>query len=406
MKRIVAILIILTGFVNANAQYRAKNIVNKEHLNVSVHGRYSHMLDAHGLYENMISSYGSATAGVQVGLDTHTADSSWWANAYNYPQLYLGFTYDNTGGLQHKGISRIGDFYNLYAGLQFDIVRAGIFSFGPIIEVGVAYTPHKYHPVTNPHNIHIGSNVLANLSGGMEFNFRIHPQWEAGLTAYLTHHSNGMFRVPNHGVNQASFGAKLKYYMAPQETDKRIKLEKPLYPKGLKWNIYTAAGVHSCDVEREANAKLVSEGKLSVEDSYPVKRRLRMLVGVEAMYRYHPLLSTGIGIEGNYAGNQYRENDLILKGEEDPKGYSPFYTSVHLIQNLHYDAFSIHVACGVYTFKRVGLTEDMGRLFQRIGARYHFPEFKKMGQMFAGFDMRAHFLDRSYCLEFSVGITL
>ncbi len=396
----------LSALINAHAQDRTKGIINKEHLNVSVHGRYSHMLDAHGLYDNMISSYGSATAGVQVGLDTHCADSSWWANAYNYPGLYLGFTYDNTGGLQHKGMSRIGDFYNLYAGLKFDIVRAGIFSFGPVFEVGIAYTPHKFHPVTNPQNIHIGSNVLANLSGGMKFNFRVHPQWEAGLTAYLTHHSNGMFRVPNHGVNQASFGAEVKYYMAEQKTDRHIQLEKPSYPKGLKWNIYTAAGVHSCDVEREANAKLVSEGKMSVEDSYPVKRRLRALLGVEATYRYHPLLSTGLGIEGNYAGNQYRTNDLILRGEEDPKGYSPFYTSVHLVQNLHYDAFSLHVACGVYTFKRVGLTEDMGRFYQRIGARYHFPEFKKTGQMFVGFDMRAHFLDRSYCLELSVGITL
>lgn len=406
MKKIIAILIILTGVFNAYAQKRTKSIVDKEHLNVSVHGRYSHMLDAHGLYDNLISSYGSATAGVQVGLDTHVADSSWWANAYNYPQLLLGFTYDNTGGLDRKGISRIGDFYNVYAGLQFDIARIGIFSFGPVIEVGFAYSPYKFHPVTNPHNTHIGSNILANLSGGMEFNFRILPQWELGLTAYLTHHSNGMLRVPNHGVNQASFGGKLKYFMAPQKTEKRIKLEKPLYPKGLKWNIYTAGGVHSCDVERKANAKLVSEGKMDIEDSYPVKRRLRALIGVEAMYRYHPLLSTGIGIEGNYAGNQYRTNDLILEGKEDPKGYSPIYTSVHLVQNLHYDAFSLHVACGVYTFKRVGLTEDMGRFYQRIGARYHFPEFKKMGQMFAGFDMRAHFLDRSYCLELSVGITL
>ena len=406
MKRLITIIALTFCITGLSAQHRKPTIIDRNHLNVSVHGRYSHMLDAHGLYDNMISTYGSATAGVQVGLDTHPSDSSWWANAYNYPQLLLGFTYDNTGGMAHKTSSRIGDFYNLYVGAQFDIVRAGIFSFGPVFEVGMAFTPYRFDPVKNPLNIYIGSNVLANISGGLEFNFRFLPQWEAGLTAYLTHHSNGMFRVPNHGVNQASFGAKLKYYMAPQETDKRIELEKPLYPKGLKWNIYAGAGVHSCDVERMADAKLAEEGKISIEEAYPAKRRIRALVGVEAAYRYHPLLSTGIGIEGNYAGNEYRENDLILEGREDPKGYSPFYSSIHIVQNLHYDAFSLHVAWGVYTFKRVGLTEDMGRCFQRIGARYHFPQFRKMGQMFLGFDMRAHFLDRSYCLELSAGITL
>lgn len=382
------------------------SIFDKEHLSISLHGRYSHLFNGHNLYENLISTYGSATVGVQVGLDTHVSDSSWFSNAYNYPHIYLGFTFDNTGGTTPKGSSRIGDFYNLYAGIQFDILKAGIFSFGPAFELGMAFTPHKFHPVDNPLNTYIGSHVLANITGGLEFNFLVHPQWELGLTAYLTHHSNGMTNVPNHGVNQASFGGKLKYFFVPTENEKKIELEKPIYPKGLRWNFYAAAGVHSCDVERKAMAKLAEEGKISIEEAYPAKRRLRALIGIEASYRYHPLLSTGIGIEGNYAGNNYRETDLILLGEEDPKGYSPFYTSVHIIQNLHYSDFSLHAAFGVYTFKRVGLTEDMARCFQRIGARYHLPAFKKIGQAYLGMDMRAHFLDRSYCIEFSVGVTI
>ena len=106
----------------------------------------------------------------------------------------------------------------------------------------------------------------------------------------------------------------------------------------------------------------------------------------------------------NYADNAYRETDLLLRGEEDPKGYSPFYTSVHLIQNLHYSDFSINFALGMYTFKKTGLVEDISRCFQRIGMRYHLPPFKT-GQAFVGFGMRAHYFDRSYCLEYSAGIT-
>lgn len=363
-------------------------------MNVSVHGRYCHMLNGHGLYDNMLNSYGSGLAGVQVGFDTHPSDSSWWANAYNYPHLSLGFSYDCTGSLKTKPGTHMGDFYNLYAAIEFDFFRAGFFSLGPVIEIGASFCTDKFHPTENEPNRFIGSTVLANLAGGLEAKFRILPQWELAVTGYLIHHSNGMTRVPNWGTNQAAVGAKLKYYLAPQETDKKIALEKPLYPKGLKWNVYAAAGVHSCDVELQAKGP----------ESYPVKPRLRALIGVEAAYRYHPLLSTSLGIEGNYASNTYRENDLLIKGEEDPKGYSPFYTSVHLAQHLHYSDLSIHFAWGVYTFKRTGLTEDMGRCYQKIGARYHLPAFK-VGQMFLGFDMRAHFLDRSYCLEFGVGCT-
>lgn len=390
MKKLFLVISIIAATFNASAQKRS--IFNKDHMNVSAHGRYCYMLDGHGLYENMLDSYGSALAGIQVGFNTHPSDSSWWANAYNYPSFSLGFSYDGTGSLKTKPGTHMGDFYNIYAAMEFDFFRAGIFSLGPVIEVGASFCSDKFHPTENLPNRFVGSTVLANLAAGLEAKVRFLPQWELALTGYLIHHSNGMTRVPNWGTNQAAVGAKLKYYLTPQETDKRITLEKPAYPKGLHWNVYASAGVHSCDIELKAKGP----------ESYPVKPRLRAIIGVEAAYRYHPLLSTSLGIEGNYAGNVYRENDLALQGKEDPKGYSPFYTSVHLMQHLHYQDLSLHFAWGVYTFKRTGLSEDMGRCFQKIGARYHLPKFST-GQMFLSFDMRAHFLDRSYCLEYGLG---
>ena len=344
------------------------------------------------MYANMLDSYGSVLAGVQVGLDTHPSDSSWWSNAYNYPSLALGFSYDNTGLLKAKPGAHMGDFYNLYLAAEFDFFRAGIFSIGPVLELGLSYCTEKYSPKRNLPNRFIGSNVLANLAGGVEASFRFLPRWELAMTGYLVHHSNGMIKSPNWGTNQVAAGAKLKYYLAPEETDKRIHLEKPDFPKGLKWNVYTAFGGHSCDWE------LIARGP----DAYPVKFRLRAIVGAEAVWRYGRVLSTGLGIEGNYADNAYREVDLLQAGMEDPNGYSPFYTSVHLIQNLHYADFSVNFAYGVYTFKKTGLVEDMGRCFQRIGVRYHLPRMKA-GQMFLGFAMRAHYFDRSYCLEYSAG---
>ena len=394
MKRIIFLLSLLSAVASVSAATPERNtIFNRQHLNVSVHGRYQHMLDGHGMYNEVTNTYGSVLAGVQVGFKTHPSDSSWWANAYNYPGLSLGFSYDNTGSLETKPNTAFGDFYNLYLAMEFDFFRAGIFSLGPVIELGASFSSDRYDP---PRNIarFIGSNVLANLACGLEARVRFLPQWELALTGNLIHHSNGMLRVPNWGTNQAAVGAKLKYYLAPQETDKRIKLEKPDFQKGVRFNIYSAYGVHACDWELVANGP----------EAYPVKPRMRAILGAEVAWRYHRLLSTGIGSEFNYADNTYRENDLAVLGQEDPEGYSPIYTSIHLAQHLHYQNVSLHFAWGMYTFKKTGLLEDMSRCFQRIGARYHLPPFKA-GQMFLGFDMRAHMLDRSYCLEYSVGIT-
>ena len=398
MRRLFATLAVLILSLPLFADGKGRSSVfNKEHMNVSLHGRYTHMLDGHNMYRDILDTYGAGLVGVQVGFDTHPSDSSWWSNAYNYPHLALGFSYDATGSLKTKPGADMGDFYNLYLAMEFDFFRAGPFSVGPVIEVGASLCSERYDPVYNSPNAFIGSTLVANLAGGIELKYRFLPQWELALTGYLIHHSNGMTRVPNWGTNQAAVGAKVKYYLAPQETAKKITLEKPVFPKGLNWNVYAAAGVHSCSIEQKALQKLGERG-------YPVKPRLRALIGVEAEWRYHSLLSTGLGLEVNYAGNTYKANDLALEGITDPKGYSPIYTSVHLIQNLYYSNVSLHFAWGVYTFKRTGLTEDMGRCFQRIGARYHLPEFK-VGRMFIGFDMRAHYLDRSYCLEYSVGYT-
>ena len=371
-----------------------KNIFNKEHINVSAYGRYQHMLNWHDIYNDMLETHESVMMGIQVGLDTHPSDNNWWSNAYNYPSISLGFSYDNAGSMRSRQGTNMGDFYNLYLAGEFDFFRVGRFSFGPVLEIGMSYSPVKYNPSRNISNTFVGSNVLAHLAGGLEASLRVHTHWELALTGYFVHHSNGMTQTPNIGTNQLAVGTKLKYYLAPQETDKKIAIEKPDYPKGLRWNIYTAFGGHSCDWELNAKGP----------EAYPVKFRLRAILGAEASYRYHRLLSTGIGIEGNYADNAYREIDMLRYGMEDPKGYSSFYTSAHLAQYFHYSNFSVNFTFGVYTFKRTGLVEDMSRCFQRIGARYHLPAFK-VGQMFVSLGMRAHYFDRSYCIEYGTGIT-
>lgn len=393
MKRLLLIVIALYAALPVMGGPKS-GIFNKEHLNVSVHGRYQHMLDWHDIYNDMLETHESILAGVQVGLDTHPSDGSWWANAYNYPSLSLGFSYDNTGSMRSRTGTQLGDFYNVYLASEFDFLRAGIFSFGPVLELGMSYTNAKYNPRRNVSNQFIGSNLLANLAAGLEASLRVHPHWELALTGYFVHHSNGMTHAPNLGTNQLAVGTKLKYYLAPQETDKRVTLEKPDYPKGLRWNIYTAFGGHNCDWELHAKGL----------DAYPVKYRLRAILGAEASYRYHRLFSTGIGIEGNYADNAYKETDLLLRGMEDPEGYSPFYTSVHLAQYFHYSNLSVNFTLGLYTYKKTGLVEDISRCFQRIGVRYHLPSFKT-GQMFLSLGMRAHYFDRSYCIEYGTGIT-
>ena len=119
MKRLFLIVIALSVALPALSGPK-NSIFDKEHINVSVYGRYQHILDWHGIYNDMLQTHGSFLTGVQVGLDTHPSDSCWWANAYNYPSLSLGFSYDNTGSMNTRPGTSFGDFYSLYAAAELD----------------------------------------------------------------------------------------------------------------------------------------------------------------------------------------------------------------------------------------------------------------------------------------------
>ena len=120
-------------------------------------------------------------------------------------------------------------------------------------------------------------------------------------------------------------------------------MREPEYRKGLQWNIYAAGGVHSCDVELKALRKSYENGKVNPDDSYRIPARPRLLAGVEGVWRYSPLFAAGMGLEGNYAWNDYRNSDLVLKGEEDPAGYSPFYAAAYLTHEFYYNRLSFHI---------------------------------------------------------------
>ena len=131
--------------------------------------------------------------------------------------------------------------------------------------------------------------------------------------------------------------------------------------------------------------------------------RLRGLVGVEWTWRYSPVFASGLAIDGGYNANRYRETDLALQGREDQKGYSPFFICAGLLQEFWFRQVSVRLEYGWYLFKRTGLTEDIGTSFQKLGIRYHFSRNRGF---FVGVDMRAHYLDRSYALEWTVGYRL
>ena len=189
--------------------------LDREHLSVGARGRWNHAMDAHGLYENLLSSYDYWTAGVTMGLQTKPEDGDWFAMAFDYPSFGLGLDYARMGSLQFKGDSRLGDLTDLYGWAHFDLLRTSRFRVGPTLKLGLTWSPVAFDAMANPENKFFGAHLFALMVAGLRAEWLITSKWSAELSIDGIHHSNGMTKAPNWGINELALGLGVHYYLAP-----------------------------------------------------------------------------------------------------------------------------------------------------------------------------------------------
>lgn len=397
--------ILLTAIATIMSSYIHAQKMDEEHLCIGTYVGNSHMLNVLNIYENLLRTTDCLTAGINVGVRTRPSDCNYWAWAWNLPTYGIGFSFSNMSGMHFRPGSSLSDVYTLYGYSHFDFVRAGGFSFGPDIEFGVSYTPKTWDPALNPANFFVGTQLLVMVGVGLEAGYHFAPRWEAGISAMLTHRSNGMTKVPNHGLNEFRSSLYMRYDLNGKEIRDRGPMpEEPGYSR-LSFDIYFSGGVHNCDVERVIYQDIILPQNGGKDEWRKSKQWLRLNLGGTVSCKYHPLLSTGIGMDLTYTQNWRRlaEYAEIKAGHETGRevhvSTCPVYLGAYIQQSFHYRNLEIAVGLGIYLFKKLAI-EDSTWNYQRVMIRYHFPE---MQGLFVSFGFRANMFDRSDNLEFTIG---
>ena len=208
--RILVFCVCLLSGVSFSSAQR----IDREHLSAGLRGRYSHVLDGHNIYGDLIDSHNFCTFDATAGLSTRPEDGGWFERAFNYPTFGIGLSYARMGTLDFKGDSQLGDIVNLYGWAEFNLVRTKHFRFGPLLELGLAFSGEIYDYNTNRNNTFIGSKVFAVFGTGLHAEWLFSPHWELQAGVYLTHHSNGMTRSPNLGINELAVGLGVRHYLS------------------------------------------------------------------------------------------------------------------------------------------------------------------------------------------------
>lgn len=215
------------------------------------------------------------------------------------------------------------------------------------------------------------------------------------LAAIGIHHSNGKQGIPNFGLNEACITIGIKYYVEPSY-GKSVPSEtpaKPVVSDRLTVSPYLATGFHSCEriwkaMDRQGYAPLYQ----------------RLMTGADIAYRYHPLFGSGLGLDVVYTPNieDLKVCDSKLHPEQyDDLVYCPVYFGVSFLQQFYYKNIEVHTKIGYYLYKKVGIIEDWGNSYQKVGFRYLFSN-----NLYLGFDLLAVRYDSSDCLEFSIGYNI
>jgi len=396
MRRLLVVGALLWANVLGQGVSLAQNMDDRfGNMTASVFISPSHMINALDIYDRLLDSYNYTGVGAQVGFLTR-GSGDWFDKAYNYPEFGFGVWWQPYGNaLEFKNGSRLGNMLNLYGYGNWDIFKTRDFSFGPAARMGFSLTGCKYDPVTNPSNLYIGTNLEYLVSVGVEASLRLADDFSMGLSVMGSHHSNGKQGIPNFGLNELCLNLGAKYWFGTVVDRSGVDDEgdcggRPSSYDKLTFSPYLATGFHSCERIWTARGK---------QGNAPLYQRI--MTGLNVSYRYHPIFSSGVGVDVTYTTNveDLRSCDMAKYPDEYmAHSYCPIYFGVAAFQSFHYKKVEAHLKFGRYVYKELGIIEDWGRNYQKVGFSYNFDN-----NLYLGFDMLTVNFDSSDCLEFSIG---
>ena len=345
---------------------------------------------------------------------THAKENCSYASDFNYPTLTFGLSvsdfnkvtlrYDPHGTRPIDYDSRCGTSYVLYGSFRraFFRTRSG-WSADYRFTNGIGYNTRIYNRYTNVDNLMLGSRLSVYFDIAFALNYR-YRQCEFFVGPEFRHLSNGGTVRPNKGINKASIGGGMRYYLQPYDSLSFERIRTPFEEKGLYFNIAYASGFRGSQGEwlYDANNYLWgrndADGVKYGKDGYTLC--YYHLVSTDLMYRYARRYASGIGLDVLY-------EPYNLTIETQKKGERPdevkWSLGLAAKHEVFFRRFSMQMAIGYYLsrpFNEYSYTDEEYPFYERIGLRYNVPTPENC--ISVGYNIYAH-LTKAYGTEVVIG---
>lgn len=173
----------------------------------------------------------------ELNLVKQTYGQKDWQERRNYPQLGLGFYYNN-----YNMPDVYGQTFGIFPNLQLRLITTSNFEWTFRAGMGICYDtkPFERLPVPNPDNVAIGGhwNNISPFSTDIRWHINHHWDLQAGFN--FSHVSNAAFQQPNLGINV--YGAHLGIRYFPVTSDPQ-KIRRNPEPLRSRWLLQGRAGM-------------------------------------------------------------------------------------------------------------------------------------------------------------------
>lgn len=346
------------------------------------------------------SSYKTADMGaISIQADLLTDGSDSFETAYGLPSFGVGFSFIDQSAATLNGGHHLGDIYALYATMRRDLFRKWRLAFGYDMALGGCHTSSIFDNEANRWNWFFGSHMMLYASGGIHLSASITDRLQLVAEAKAIHASNSRLAYPNLGFNSGGVGLSARYALSgvpPRGMPDSWRVSTESYRRGWAYDLQVGGGVHACGTEWL--------GYYNQTGNYKMPRRWpKASVSADAMYRWNGRFSSGVMLDAFWSSNatHLREYDTAIYGAEEIENsprYNPFSGGIGIINNVHYRDFAFVHSFGTYLYRHMGIREDHGLLYQKVGLRWYHPAMP----LFLSAACKAQLFKAEY-LEMSIG---
>jgi len=176
----------------------------------------------------------------EISVSKQTCGSAYWHQANNYPRIGIAAFYGNTGSRQY-----MGDMAGVFPFVNFTLHRSTAFRLGFRLGTGVAWIEKPFNVNTNYKNLMISTHINSCISMLLEAEARITAHWAVNGGISFTHISNGLWQVPNLGLNMPALSLGLRYQ--PKKTPPFRSLPAPAAAKKMYLQVFVTGAIKQND---------------------------------------------------------------------------------------------------------------------------------------------------------------